>query len=154
MLRLSRKNTDLVVGVFVAAALLSLVFIALRAANVSDLFLVDNYQVRVQFDEIGSLNLRAPVKSSGVRVGWVDAVVFNNDDYVAEVHVAIESQYRFPTDSLFAIVSGNLLGGQYIAVEVGGDDEFFRGGEVVQGQSAVVLESLISQFMFGGEDES
>lgn len=148
MARLSRKQIDLYVGAFVLFAVAAVIFIALRAANITDVATERAYSLTVIFDDIGGLSKRAPVKSSGVRVGQVRAVAYNDEDYHAEVEVVIDQQYQFPADSIFSIVSGNLLGGQYIAIEVGGEDEMLAADDVLYGESAIVLESLISKFLF------
>lgn len=148
MARLSRKEIDFYVGIFVLVAVAAVIFIALRAANITDVTSEEGYEVKILFDEIGSLSERAPVKSSGVRVGRVKSIAYNNEDYIAEVDIVLDNQYQFPTDSIFSIVSSNLLGGQYIAIEVGGEEEFVQGGEVIDGNSAIVLEALISKFLF------
>ncbi len=144
----SRRQTDFVVGLFVLAAMAAAVFIALRAANLTEFYGENGYSVRVRFENIGSLGQRSPVKSGGVKVGQVKAISFNSEDFVAEVELWIDSPHRFPRDSIFSIVSSNLLGGQYVSIEAGGDDELLAGGEVVEGNSALVLEHLISKFLF------
>ena len=142
-----RDKLDFVVGLFVVFAAASVVFLALRAANISDAVTGDSYVVRAQFDHVGSLSSRAPVKSSGVRVGRVRAIVFNNENFVAEAVLEIENQYAFPSDSTFAIVSGNLLGGQYVEIEPGGAEDNIKPDSVVSGNSAIVLEHLLGDLL-------
>lgn len=151
----SRQTLDFAVGLFVLIAGLLVVFIALRAANLTDVAREDGYSIRVQFEQIGSLSHRALVKSSGVQVGRVEEVRYNNSDFTAEVDLLINDGYRFPDDSIFAIESSNLLGGQYIAIEPGGSETNLSDGSVVSGNSAIVLEHLISKFLFekAGEGE-
>jgi len=148
MLNLSRHRLDFIIGCFVLCAAVGIAFVALRAANIADISTSDSYTLRVYFDNIGGLAARAPVKSSGVRVGRIKNIAYDNDDHIAAVDLVIENRYTFPSDSLFSIVSSNLLGGQYVAVEVGGDDAFFKDGDVTEGNSAIVLEELISKFLF------
>ena len=106
------------------------------------------------FDNIGSLNDSAPVKSSGVLVGRVRAIRYNGEEYRAEVDIAVESHFRFPTDSDFSIVSSNLLGDQYISIEPGGEEDFLESGESIVGNSALVLEDLIGKFLLDTAEEA
>ena len=148
MLNLSRHRLDFIIGCFVLTALVGVVFIALRAANIADISTSNSYTVKIYFDNIGGLAARSPVKSSGVRVGRVKNISYDSNDHIAAVDIVIENRYVFPTDSIFSIVSSNLLGGQYIAIEVGGEDALFENGDETEGNSAIVLEELISKFLF------
>lgn len=148
MRNFSRRNIDIVIGLFVAFAVAGTVFIALRSANITDISKNDGYSIYLQFDNVGSLVERSPVKSSGVRVGQIRTIRYNNDDHIADVEIVINNAYQFPTDSIFSIVSSNLLGGQYIAIEVGGEEEMLKDGDEMVGNSAIILEELIGQFLF------
>ena len=144
----TRHKADFFVGLFVLIAAIGIILVALRAANIADIVVDDGYKVQIHFDNIGSLVERAPVKSSGVRVGRVVKIAYDDEDHVAIVDIVIDSRFYFPTDSLFSVVSSNLLGGQYIAVSVGSEDEMLQDQDVVQGESAIILEELISKFLF------
>jgi phospholipid/cholesterol/gamma-HCH transport system substrate-binding protein len=105
--------------------------------------------VVARFDNIGGLKPRAAVKSAGVVVGRVAAITFDDKTFQASVALDLESRYAFPKDSSLKILTSGLLGEQYIGVEPGGDPKNWAAGDVVtQTQSAVVLENLISQFLF------
>lgn len=150
---LNRQVADLFVGAFILIAALGVIFVALRTANITDISTADAYVVNIQFDNIGGLKERSPVKSSGVRVGKVKSIVYDNEEHIAVVQIVIGGIHQFPNDSIFSIVSSNLLGGQYIAIDVGGEDENFQNNSVVQGNSAIVLEDLISRFLFDSSGE-
>ena len=153
MLALSRHKLDFIIGLFILFAAAAAVFVALRTANITEVSGADGYLVRVQFDNIGGLVERAPVKSSGVKVGRVKSITYDSTDYIAVVDIVIESRYRFPVDSIFSIVSSSLLGGQYVSVEVGAEDALLKNHDVLQGNSAVILEELISKFLFDNAGE-
>jgi phospholipid/cholesterol/gamma-HCH transport system substrate-binding protein len=144
----ARQKTDFAVGVFLVVAAVGVVFIALRAANIAEFAVGDEYPLRLQFDNVGGLIERAPVKSGGVRVGRVKSISYDRDEHFAVVDILIDERFSFPADSIFSIVSSNLLGGQYVAINVGGDDEMLAKNDVIQGESAIVLEDLISRFLF------
>lgn len=146
---MSRSTLDLWVGVFVVIGLAALVFLALRVGNLAGADLSDAYTVRAQFDNIGGLKVRAPVKSAGVVVGRVAEINFDTRSYRAEVVMAVATRYPFPRDTIASILTSGLLGEQYIGLDPGGDEEMLKSGDVVQiTQSAVVLEKLIGQFLF------
>lgn len=149
---MTRNNIDFIVGLFVVCAAASVVFIALRAANLTEVD-TGGYSLQVRFENVGSLTQNAPVKSGGVPVGRVGRIIFDDDEYAARVEVRIDPQHQFPKDSILAIVSSNLLGGQYVAIEAGGEEEMLEDGDEVVGESALVLEHLISQFLLNKAEE-
>ena len=154
---MTRDKTDFWVGLFVLLGAISLVFLALRAGNMSSFSFAPTYQVQAYFDNLGGLKVRAPVKSSGVVVGRVSGISFDNERYQAVVTLDIESCYQFPTDSSVSILTSGLLGEQYIGMTPGGDDKMLAQGNTIQyTQSAVVLEELISKFLYssaGSQDQ-
>jgi phospholipid/cholesterol/gamma-HCH transport system substrate-binding protein len=145
---MNRRQVDFMFGLFVLFGALALIFIALRAANITAVARADTYDLVITFENIGGLKTRSPVKSSGVIVGRVIAVHFNHDTFEAEVEVAMDERFHFPADSIFSIVSSNLLGDQYIAIYAGGEDENLKSGDVIVGNSALILEELIGKFLF------
>lgn len=140
---------DLWVGVFVVAGIAALVILAFKVGNMSSMGGGETYVINANFDNIGGLKPRAAVKSAGVVVGRVTAISFNNDRFTAKVSMAIEKNYQFPKDTTASILTSGLLGEQYIGLEGGGDDQMLKAGDNLRlTQSAVVLEKLISQFLF------
>lgn len=148
MIPLSRHKIDFLVGLFILCAAIGVVFIALRAAHITDVDTGDGYMVQVRFDNVGTLVERSPVKTSGVRVGRVQSIRYDAEEFVALVDIVIDPGYRFPADSIFSVVSSSLLGGQYVSIDVGGDLEMIESGAVVEGNSALILEELIGKFLF------
>ena len=143
-----RRSLDFIIGLFVIFAIAGVVFIALRAAHITNISSENSYILHIEFDNIGGIVERAPVKSSGVIVGRVQKIEYDVVDYVARVEVMIENDFVFPEDSSFSVVSSNLLGGQFIAVDPGGDEVFLKNGDELVGNSAIVLEELIGKFLF------
>lgn len=154
---MTREKTDFWVGLFVLLGAIALVFLALRAGNMSSFSFAPTYQVQAHFDNLGGLKVRAPVKSSGVVVGRVSAIGFDNVRFQAVVTLDLESKYEFPTDSSVSILTSGLLGEQYIGITPGGEDKMLAQGNTIQyTQSAVVLEELISKFLYssaGSQDQ-
>lgn len=148
---MKRWGIDLLVGMFVLLGFGALVFLALRAGNMSSAVgLGPTYETMARFDNIGGLKPRAAVRSAGVVVGRVSAIRFDDERYQAEVVLALDNRYRFPKDSSVKILTSGLLGEQYIGIEPGGETEMLAPGDLItMTQSAVVLESLIGQFLYG-----
>ena len=141
-----------------AAAILlgaaALMFLALKAGNMSSLSFDKTYTVSSRFDNIGGLKPRAPVKSAGVVVGRVGDISFDDQDYRALVTLQLQEKYKFPKDSSAKILTSGLLGEQYIGIEPGGDETYLASGDQIQmTQSAIVLENLISQFIYSKATE-
>jgi phospholipid/cholesterol/gamma-HCH transport system substrate-binding protein len=151
---MNRLTLDLWVGFFVAIGLGSLLFLALKVGNLSGATGGETYRLEAKFDNIGGLKVRAPVKSAGVVVGRVSGVRFDSESYKAIVAVDVDGRYKFPRDTIPTINTSGLLGEQYVGFLVGGDDVMLKNGDVItKTQSAVVLEELISQFMFNKASE-
>ena len=152
---MSRKLLDLWVGFFVVFGFAALLFLALRVGNLSSSNFADTYQLTAKFDNIGGLKVRGPVKSAGVVVGRVSEIHFDQESYEAVVTLTIDGRYRFPKDTFASILTAGLLGEQYIGLDAGGDEKMLSPGDLLaKTQSAVVLEKLISQFMFNKASET
>lgn len=152
---MSRTALDLWVGFFVALGFAALIFLAMKVGNFSGLNSAPIYTVEAPFDNIGGLKVRAPVKSAGVVVGRVASIRFDAQRYRAVVKLELDRKYEFPRDTIATILTSGLLGEQYVGLEAGGDAEMFADGDTVaMTQSAVVLEKLISQFLFDKASEA
>ena len=146
---MNRAVIDLWVGFFVALGLAALLFLALKVGNLSSTDVGETYSLQARFDNIGGLKVRAPVKSAGVVVGRVGEIRFDAENYTALISMQIDKRYQFPRDTFATINTSGLLGEQYLGFEVGGDSEMLKAGDTLKKtQSAMVLEKLISQFMF------
>ncbi|HMK14543.1 MAG TPA: outer membrane lipid asymmetry maintenance protein MlaD [Burkholderiales bacterium] len=144
------KTLDLWAGIFVFAGIVALFMLAFKVGNLSSFSLSsNNYVLYANFENIGGLKVRAPVKSAGVVVGRIADIRFDNKDYVAKVTLSLDKRFQFPKDTFASILTSGLLGEQYVGLDAGGDSEFLQPGETIKKtQSAVVLEKLIGQFMF------
>ena len=151
---MSRKLLDLWVGFFVIFGFAAVLFLALRVGNLSAANFAETYALTAKFDNIGGLKVRGPVKSAGVVVGRVTEIRFDPEAYEAVVTMTVDSRFRFPKDTFASILTAGLLGEQYIGLDAGGDEKMLKPGDVLaKTQSAVVLEKLISQFMFNKASE-
>jgi phospholipid/cholesterol/gamma-HCH transport system substrate-binding protein len=147
---MGKKGIETLVGFFVLLGIAGLLFLALKAANLGSFTASsDIYSVTAKFDNIGGLKVRAPVRSAGVTVGRVASITLDPKTFQGVVRLDLQRSVQFPSDSSARILTSGLLGDQYVGLEAGAEEKALAAGDVIkQTQSAVVLESLISQFLF------
>ena len=146
---MNKKRTELMVGFFVLLGFAALVFLALKAANLGSFSGGETYALTAKFDNIGGLKVRSPVRSAGVTVGRVTSIALDPKTYQGVVTLDMQRSVSFPADSSARILTSGLLGDQYVGLEAGGSEKNYAAGDTIkQTQSAIVLESLISQFLF------
>ena len=146
---MQRSKNDVWVGLFVLIGAAALLFLALQAANLLSLSFQSTYRVEARFDNVGGLKPKSAVRSAGVVVGRVESLTFDDKTFQARALLAMENRYAFPKDSSLKIFTSGLLGEQYIGIEAGADDKMLAAGDTISStQSAVVLENMISQFLY------
>jgi phospholipid/cholesterol/gamma-HCH transport system substrate-binding protein len=147
---------EIMVGSFIILALVALFFLAIQVSNLGQSDLGDSYHLQAYFDHVGSLKVRAPVYIAGVRIGRVTAIEFDQARYQAVVTLSVSSRYdQLPVDTFASIFTAGLLGEQYINLDPGGRTDYLQDGDqITYTQSALVLEQLISQFLFQKAGES
>jgi len=146
---MQNKSLDFWVGLFVLLGAVAMLFLALRVSSVNSISGSDSYVITAKFDNIGGLKPRAPVKSAGVVVGRIGDITFDDKTFQASVSMQLDNRYKFPKDSSAKILTSGLLGEQYVGLEPGGDVNVLASGDKIKmTQSAIVLENLISQFLF------
>jgi phospholipid/cholesterol/gamma-HCH transport system substrate-binding protein len=150
------KTLEMWVGVFVALGTVALFFLAMQVSNLSDYQSSDGYLVKARFDNVGSLKVRSPVSMAGVHVGRVSAIRFDKARFQAVVEMRIEPQFdSLPEDTSAKILTAGLLGEQYIALDAGGTDNVLKeGSEIELTQSSLVLEEVISKFLYSKAEGS
>lgn len=146
---MDRTTLDLWVGIFVAVGVAALIGLAMKVGNLTSNQIGETYAVTAAFENIGGLKSRAPVKSAGVVVGRVDSIQFDNETFEALVTLKIDKHYNFPKDTFANIYTSGLLGEQYVGLDAGGDEVVLKNGDkITHTQDAVVLEKMISQFLY------
>lgn len=151
---MERTTLDLWVGIFVAAGVAALIGLAMKVGNLTSDQVGETYAVTAAFENIGGLKVRAPIKSAGVVVGRVGDISFDNQTFEAVVTLKIDKHYNFPKDTFANIYTSGLLGEQYVGLDAGGEEEVLKDGDkITQTQDAVVLEKLISQFLYSKAEE-
>jgi phospholipid/cholesterol/gamma-HCH transport system substrate-binding protein len=151
---MQRSKNDLWVGLFVLIGAAAVLFLALKSANLLSFNFDSTYRVTAKFDNIGGLKTGSAVKSAGVVVGRVESITFDDKTFQARATLAMQSKYAFPKDSSLKILTSGLLGEQYVGMEAGAEEKNLSPGDTIKTtQSAVILENLISQFLFSKASE-
>ena len=147
------KSMEFVVGLFVLLGLAAMAMLATQVGTAS-LKKVDSYELIANFENVGGLNVKAPVAIGGVRIGRVSAIDLNTDAYTARVTMTIDNNYsELPIDTSASVLTSGLLGAQFVGLEPGGDFEFLQEGDEIElTQSTIQLENLIGRFMFSGAE--
>nr|VFK64218.1 MAG: phospholipid/cholesterol/gamma-HCH transport system substrate-binding protein [Candidatus Kentron sp. UNK]VFK71025.1 MAG: phospholipid/cholesterol/gamma-HCH transport system substrate-binding protein [Candidatus Kentron sp. UNK] len=152
------RAIEIGVGIFAALGVIAIIVLAMQVSNLATFAQTGGYEIKARFQNIGGLKVRAPVTMAGVRVGKIKRIDLDGDTYEAVVVLSVFNDFdRLPLDTSASILTAGLLGEQYIGLDAGGEEEYLRDGdEIMLTQSAIVLEQLIGQFMFGqasGEKE-
>ena len=152
---MQRTTMDLWVGLFVITGIAALMVLSLKVGNLNVYNPSQGYVITGNFENIGGLKVRAPVKSAGVVVGRVTDIQFSTQTYDAVVTMSMDSRFPFPKDTFASILTSGLLGEQYIGLSAGGDQAMLMDGDkIMKTNSAMVLEELIGRFLFDKASES
>jgi len=146
----SSRIVEIWVGVFVALGMAALLGLAFRVSNISAFRETKGYKVTAEFDNVGGLKAQAPVTMAGVTVGRVASIKLDKKTFQALVTMMIYPQFnQLPSDTSASILTAGLLGEQYVGLSPGGDTRYLKAGDEIKfTQSALVLEQLISQFLY------
>jgi phospholipid/cholesterol/gamma-HCH transport system substrate-binding protein len=153
---MQHSNTlDTIVGLFVAAGIAGLFFLALQVSNLSSFTDHDSYIIKARFENSGGLKVKSPVSAAGVKIGQVSAITFDPKTYESVVLMSIDSKYNtLPDDTTASIFTAGLLGEQYVNLEPGGSEEYLRNDGLIEiTQPAIILEKAIGQFLFKSAEE-
>lgn len=150
------RSVELGTGLFVLLGMAALFFLTTQTTGSDNFSGNDAYTVTARFENVGSLKDRAPVAMSGVTIGRVTEVRFDAEALDAEVTFVIDNRYdQIPDDSDASILTAGLLGSQYIGLQAGGSEFYLEEGSEVQfTQSAIVIENLISKYLFSNDSNA
>ena len=143
------RMTEITVGLFVAVGIAALVMLAMKVSNLGAFSDTEGYSINARFENVGGLKVRSPVRLSGVRVGRVSNISYDQNGYEAIVEMTISADYdRLPIDTAANIFTSGLLGEQYIGLEPGAEEDYLVAGDEIElTQSAIIIEQLIGQFL-------
>jgi len=145
-----KKNTlEMVVGLFMIIGFAAFVYLALQLGEVSFLTRSKTYILEAEFDNVAGVKKGASVQVAGVNVGEVVSIELGEMD-VALLSLQLSNKLKVPVDSMASVKSQGIIGDKYIQLSLGGDEGIFKPGEtIVDTESSVDIESLISKFAFG-----
>jgi len=151
----SARAIDISVGFFILLGLGSVLFLVMQTLGLGQVNPGGAYTLQARFDHIGDLKLRAPVSLAGVTIGRVSKITADPVEFRAVVELRIDSNFgNLPIDTYASIASKGLLGGKYIELSPGGDEEVLQDRDEIElTQSAVLLENLIGKYMLNGTAE-
>lgn len=146
---MGRNVVETLMGAVVLLVAASFVFISYKSGNISSN--TGTYNITAKFREIGSLSIGSDVRVGGIKVGTISKQYLDPTNYKAVIEMAVDNNIKIPNDSTASVIGDGLLGGKYIAIAPGGDEEnISQGGEIKYTQDSVSLEELIGKFAFGG----
>ncbi len=150
------RSVELGTGLFVMLGMAALFFLTTQTTGSNDFSSSDSYEVTAHFENVGSLKNRAPVSMSGVTIGRVTSVEFDPRGLNAVVIFKIDNKFdQIPDDSDASILTSGLLGSQYIGLQPGGSEFYLEeGSEILFTQSAIVIENLISKYLFNQSSDA
>jgi phospholipid/cholesterol/gamma-HCH transport system substrate-binding protein len=142
---------EIVVGTFVLGCAIYFFFFSFNKSGIST---SQTYQISAKFNNIDGVGSGSDVKISGVKIGTVVSEEIDPITYQAILRLDINNNIKLPTDSSIKILSSGLLGGKYLAIEIGGEDSMLDNGDKIQfTQSGVNFEELLGKFIFGSSKQ-
>ncbi len=146
---MNNSRVEIVVGIFLVLGFLAFGWLAMQLGEVPWLNAGKTYVIYADFDNISGVKSGAEVQIAGVTIGSVTGLSLSDDDQ-ARAALQIDRKIKIPKDSIASVKSQGIIGDKLIQITLGGDEENYKAGEVIMDtESSVDLESLISKFAFG-----
>lgn len=151
---MQKRLIEILVGLFMIAGVAALATLALKVSGLTQAVSGKTYVLIAEFDTIGGLRVRSPVRVAGVRVGEVTAITLDPKTYRAKVDLTVMAEQKFPQDTSASILTEGLLGSNYISLAPGFDETNLQNGNTIQTtHSAIILENLIGSLLFSVKDK-
>lgn len=142
---------EILVGTFVLICAVYFFAFSLKKSHVST---SNGYEIYAEFDNIEGVGTGSDVKISGVKIGTIGDQELNTKTYRAKLKLNIDNNIKLPKDSSAKIASSGLLGGKYLSIEPGAEDEILQNGDEIKfTQSSISLEDMLGKFIFGSKKE-
>lgn len=149
---MSERKLQAIVGVFMIIGLICISYLAVKLGDLSFMG-GDRYHITARFTSASGLRVGAYIEAAGVRVGLVDKIEFDTDDYLAIVTMAIDNNVKIHEDAVASIRTAGIIGDKYIKITPGGLDYLDPGGEIYETEPSINLEELISKYVFESGDK-
>ena len=151
---MNQKRTEFAVGLFILVGILAILYLAIQIGS-SRILGSDSMVVEARFSNIGGLNEGSNIMIAGVKVGVVGNIRLDTESLVAMVELKLNNDLIIYDDAIASIKTNGLIGDKYVALDPGGGGlELEEGEPIVDTESALDIESLISRFAFGSLEES
>lgn len=144
---MKKLDLEVAVGFFLLLGIASLVFLSIKLGRL-EVLSNNGYTVYATFDQDGGIKIGSAVEIAGVNVGKVKRITLDN--YQAQLELVIDGKIKLQEDSIASIKTKGLIGEKYIQITPGGSDKVIPDkGRIIETESAVDIESLISKYIFG-----
>jgi phospholipid/cholesterol/gamma-HCH transport system substrate-binding protein len=148
---MKKMNLEMIVGLFLLAGFASFSWIAVKMGDIQ-FFMEESYPVTARFISITGLKEGAVVELAGVKVGKVSSINLDGSEYEAVVELDINDEVKLQDDSIASIRTAGIIGDRYIKLTPGGSEDYLApGGEIVETESSISLEELVSKYLFDTE---
>ncbi|NOY67381.1 MAG: outer membrane lipid asymmetry maintenance protein MlaD [Gammaproteobacteria bacterium] len=145
---MQKSMMEFTVGIFIIVGLVSFSYLAVTVGGVS-WFEKETYKVKARFTSISGLKQGAAVEIAGVKIGKVESISFDKEDYEAEVVLSLEKGIKLQDDSIASIRTSGMIGDRFVNITPGGSEELIpENGLIVETESSISLEELISKYIF------
>lgn len=147
---MKRENLDLVVGLFVLMGFLCFVYLSVQLGEFSPFSLRTQYLVQAEFNNVSGLKEGAVVEIAGVGVGRVAGVELSERQR-ALVSLRIDRGVEVSEDAIASVKTQGIIGEKYVSITPGGSEFMLSDGDMLmETESALDLEELVSKYIFGG----
>ena len=147
---MKKASIETAVGLFVFIGILCVGYLTVKLGKM-EILGKEFYHVKAQFESVAGLKVGASVELAGVQIGKVEAIALDTERMVASVHMKIQSDVALSDDVIASIKTAGLIGDKYIKLSPGGSDLILKSGDtIIETESALDLEELISKYVFGG----
>jgi len=148
---MSEKKTGIIVGVFMLFGLVCVSYLAIKLGDIN-LLGGKNYQIIAKFTSASGLKEGAYVEAGGVRVGLVDSIRFDAEDYYAVVTLSIQKDVPVHEDAIASVRTSGIIGDKFVKISPGGMDYLEPGMEILETEPSISLEELISKYIFESKE--
>jgi phospholipid/cholesterol/gamma-HCH transport system substrate-binding protein len=147
---MKKASIETAVGLFVLIGILCVGYLTVKLGKM-EILGNDYYSVDAQFDSVTGLKVGANVEMAGVPIGKVEAIALDPERQVARVRLKIQSSVVLTDDTIASVKTAGMIGDKYIKLSPGGSDLILKAGDtIIETESALDLEELISKYVFGG----
>jgi phospholipid/cholesterol/gamma-HCH transport system substrate-binding protein len=148
---MKKMTLEMIVGLFLLAGFASFSWLAIKMGDIK-FFMQDSYPLTARFISISGLKEGAVVELAGVKVGKVSGISLDGEDYEAVVRMDINKAVQLQDDSIASIRTSGIIGDRFIKLTPGGSEIYLGpGDEIVETESAISLEELVSKYIFDSE---